>query len=71
MLTKVGRQECVREGAYVCINSPMAINVTQSVPCIIVSGRLLSVGGRVGESRAAFLMTGAINGQENKRDPHL
>lgn len=63
-------QECICVGAYVCIASPRVINVTQGVPCITVSGRLLSVGGRVGKSQTASLMTRAINSQANKHDPH-
>lgn len=54
----------------VCSDSPGVINVTQGVPCITVSGRLLSVGGRVGKSQMASLMARAINGQANRRDPH-
>ncbi|CAB1459265.1 unnamed protein product [Pleuronectes platessa] len=35
---------------------PRVINVTQGAPCITVSGRLLSVCGRVGESQTASRM---------------
>lgn len=63
-------QECFCLGAYVCTDSPWVINETQGVPCITVSGRLLSVGGRVGKSQTASLMSRVINGQANKHDPH-
>lgn len=53
-----------------CLHSSRVINVARGVPCIIVSGRLLSVGGGVGKSQTASLMAGAINGQANKHDPH-
>lgn len=63
-------QECVCMGAYERTDSPRVINATRGVPCITVSGRLLSVGGRVGKSQTASLMARAMNGQANKHDPH-
>lgn len=63
-------QECSCVGAYECTDCPRVINVAQGVPCITVSGRLLSVGSRVAKSQTASVMTRAINGQANKHDPH-